>query len=182
MYKIIKNIAKIYFKLFHRVLVEGEINIPDNEGYMICSNHIHMFDPGILVANNNRKIRFMVKEELMHVPIVGFVLKKINVLPVKRGEADMECVRGSIALLKNGDVLGVFPEGTRHRDGEFRDIKSGASMIACRAGVKILPVRIIGKYSPFSKIVYRIGEPISTDGKNRKQVHEELYNAIQNLK
>lgn len=182
MYTVVKNIAKIYFKLFHKVSVEGEINIPDSDGYMICCNHIHMFDPGILVFNNDRKIRFMVKEELMHVPIVSFILKKINVLPVKRGEADMECIRNSIALLKNGEVLGVFPEGTRHRDGEFRDIKSGASMIACRAGVKIVPARIVGKYRPFSKITYRIGEPISTDGKNRRQVNEELYNAIQNLK
>lgn len=182
MYKIVKGFCKIFFKLFYRVHLEGNIDLPETTGYMICCNHIHMFDPAILMIFNKRPITFVIKEELMHVPIVKNIMNGCGAIPVKRGESDISSIKNTIAALKDGKIVGLFPEGTRHPDGEFRDIKKGAAMIACKANVPILPVRIIGNYKPFSKITFKIGEPIYYEGKNKEELTNILYESIEKLK
>ena len=71
---------------------------------------------------------------------------------------------------------------TVDKDGEFKDIKEGAALIACKTNVPIIPTRICGKYKLFSKIKYKIGEPIYTKGKTKEEVTKELFNSIENLK
>ena len=182
MYKLMTIISKIIFTLFFRVSVEGCINLPENQNYIICCNHIHMIDPGILMISTKKPIRFVVKNELMHTPIVKNIMKGCNVIPVRRGEVDISAIKSMIKALKNNEVLGLFPEGTRHKDGEFKDIKEGAALIACKTNVPIIPTRICGKYKLFSKIKYKIGEPIYTEGKTKEEVTKELFNSIENLK
>lgn len=181
MYTFCKILSGLFFKIFYRVKIEGEINIPDEQGFMICSNHIHAFDPALVVMATKRKISFMVKKELFEMPIVRAIMKNAGAFPVDRSKGDMESIKTAINILKDNNVISIFPEGTRHRDGVFRDIKKGAAMIAIRANSKIVPMRIIGNYKPFSKMIVRIGEPIETVGLNKNDLTEKLQIAIEKL-
>lgn len=181
MYNFLVKICKILFKIFYRVEVQGNIDIPENIGYMICSNHIHMFDPILIAAHTKRQISFMSKKELIDTPILGKVLLKCGAFPVDRGKGDIAALKTAIEILNQEKVLSIFPEGTRHKDGEFRDIKKGAALIAIKAKSTIVPVRIIGNYRLFSKMILRIGEPIDAPGYNKDELTEKLKMAIEAL-
>lgn len=181
MYNLVKLTTKVLLKIFYRIEVDGNVDMPDDVGYMICANHIHMFDPAIIATNHKRQITFMVKKELIETPILGKILLKCGAFPVDRSKGDIGAVKTAIEVLNQNKVLSVFPEGTRHRDGKFRDIKKGAALIAIKSKATIIPMRIIGNYRLFSKMILRIGEPINSVGCNKDELTEKLKNAIENL-
>lgn len=182
MYKFLTGLTRILFKIFYKVEIRGEINLPENMGYMICSNHIHMWDPIFIADFTKRPISFMSKKELIDMPVIGWILTKCYAFPVDREKGDIGAIKTAINVLKEGKVLSMFPEGTRHKDGHFHDLKKGAAMVAIRANVPIVPVRIIGNYKFFTKLTLKIGEPIYYDGKNKDELTEILFNAIEDLK
>ena len=181
MYNFIKGFVGFLLKIFYRIRVEGEITLPEDQSYMICANHIHMFDPVFIAMSTKRQISFMAKKELIDAPILGKILLKCDVFPVDRGKGDIAAIKTGIDILKQNKVMAMFPEGTRHRDGEFRDVKMGAAFIATKAKSAIVPMRIIGNYRLFSKMTLRIGEPIFTDGLSKEEVHEQMVAAIKSL-
>ena len=181
MYNFVKYLTKSLLFIFYRIKIEGEINLPQDVGYMICSNHIHAFDPAIIATNHKRQISFMVKKELIEMPILGKILLKCGAFPVDRSKGDLGAIKTAIEILNQNKVLCVFPEGTRHRDGKFRDIKKGASLIAIKSNVPIVPVCIIGNYRLFSTMTLRIGEPIDSAGYTKDSLTETLKSAIENL-
>ena len=91
--------------------------------------------------------------------LLGFLLKKAGIFGVKRGKADIGAVKMAMKCLKNGERLLMFPEGTRHQDGDMRDAKTGCAMVAVRTGVPIVPVYVPmeKKWFRFTKVVF--GEP-----------------------
>ena len=180
-YNIYKTVTSTLFKIIYRVKIEGEKNIPKEKGYMICSNHIHAFDPVFISSYTEHEISYMAKKELFKIPVVNWFFKKCGFFPVDRGNADLNSIKTAIDVLKNKKVLSIFPEGTRHKDGKFRDIKQGAALVAIQSQSKIVPMRIIGNYKPFSKMTLRIGEPISSVGCTMEELTEKLRLAIENL-
>ena len=182
MYKFLTSLTRILFKIFYKIEVNGEINLPENSGYMICSNHIHMRDPILIADFTKRPISFMSKKELIDMPIIGWILTKCYAFPVDREKGDIAAIKTAINILKEGNVMSMFPEGTRHRDGNFHDLKKGAAMIAIKAGVPIVPVRVVGNYKFFTKLTLNIGEPIYYDGKNKDELTDILYHEIEKLK
>lgn len=180
-YKFYKTVTSALFKVLYRVKIEGESNIPKEKGYMICANHIHAFDPVFISASTKHEISYMAKKELFKIPIFNWFLKACGFFSVDRGNADLNSIKKAIEVLKNKKVLSIFPEGTRHRDGKFRDIKQGAALVAIQSKAKIVPMRIIGNYRPFSKMTLRIGEPISSVGCTMEELTEKLRLAIENL-
>ena len=181
MYNFIKGFVGFLLKIFYRIRVEGEITLQEDQSYMICANHIHMFDPAIVATQTKRPISFMVKKELIETPILGKIMLKCGAFPVDRGKGDIGAVRTAIDVLSQNKVLSVFPEGTRHKDGKFRDIKKGAALIAIKAKSTIVPARIVGNWKLFSQMTLRIGEPIVADGLNKDELTEKLRIAIENL-
>lgn len=160
----IKGLVFPLYKLFFRVKVIGKGNIPKNGGYIICSNHLSFFDPLFIFFNfTKRPIHFMSKEENFNNKIFGFILKKCYAFPVTRGKGDMNAIEHAVELIKNGDILGLYPEGTRSKDGTPGRAKSGCAVIANRTGADVLPVAVYskGKIKLFSKITFVIGKPIS---------------------
>ena len=110
----------------------------------------------------------MAKEEMRHWPVIGWLADRSGVFFVRRGEGDRAAQRLALELLAAGKPVGVFPEGTRSRDGRMREGKAGVTLLAMRAGVPILPVGIGGTHRLFaghgwvphrSKVTFRIGEP-----------------------
>lgn len=181
MYNFCISICRFLFNLLYKTEVHGKIDLPENSGYMICSNHIHMFDPIFIAMNIKRRISFMAKKELIDAPILGKILLRCDVFPVDRGKGDIGAIKTGIRILENNKIMAIFPEGTRHRDGQFRDVKKGAAFIATKAKSTIVPMRIIGNYRLFSKMTLRIGEPICVGDMNKEEVHNKIVSAIEAL-
>ncbi len=154
-------IAWVYLRIFYRVKVHGIGNVPGRKPFIICSNHINWMDPltiGTSVPAAYR-IHFMAKNEIFSNFIVSFLLSKVGAFPVKRENADYVAIKKAYQLLKEGQVLGLFPEGSRSKSGELQKAYNGAALIAVRSGVPVVPVAIVGPYQLFKPVHIYIGTP-----------------------
>ena len=185
MYRFIRSFFHYFFKVFFRYKIVGAEHIPAHGGVIIAANHISLWDPPALGAAFIRPIHFMAKEELFNIPILKWVITKIHAFPVKRGAADRSAIKHAINLLKKGDILGVFPEGTRSKSGELGKPEPGMIMIALKAGAPIVPAAIIGTNQIFKKgcflpqFIIKFGVPIHIgEEKTDKEMMEGLNNKV----
>lgn len=181
LYKLCRGVSKILFKILYRIEVQGSIDLPENKGYIICSNHLNMFDPVFIACFTERQISFMGKKELFDKPILGGLFRKLGAFPVDRSKGDLGALKTAIEILSSNNVMAMFPEGTRSKTGELGEFKRGAALIASRADVPIVPVKIVGNYRLFSKMELRIGEPLYPTKENKKTLTDELYKIILEL-
>lgn len=165
MYRFLRILARIIFIPFFRVRVIGDEKI--NGGAVLCSNHRSTIDPIILSCVMKRRIYYMAKSELFtdHGRLFAWLLRTVGVFPVSRGSADRNSLLCAEELLKSGFVVGVFPQGKIVNDEKSFKPKSGASMLAIKTGVPIVPVSIYfeGAVRPFKKITVRIGDNIPVE-------------------
>ncbi len=169
-YKIIKILAITVLKLFFGFKVEGKENIPSKPPYLVAANHVSYLDPIVIGCAFPHKVRFMGKKELFEHKFLSWLLKELGVFPINRGALDISSVKQSIQILKDGGVLGIFPEGTRSRDGKFKGANKGVIGIAIKGNVSIVPVGIKGTYEAWPpdkkfpkihKIFVKIGKPVN---------------------
>lgn len=166
MYFFIKTLLYYFFKVFFRYKIIGIENIPTNGGVVIASNHISLWDPPVVGAGLDRPVNFMAKEELFAFGPLRWIITIMKAFPVKRGAADRGAIRHAINLLKNGEILGLFPEGTRSKTGELGKPEAGVGMIVLKAGVPIIPAAIIGTNRVFKdgnilpQFIIKYGKPI----------------------
>lgn len=159
-YGFARSIVYGILKPIYRIEAIGKENIPKEGGVLLCTNHIHNFDPPVVGIMAPRPISFMAKEELFNVPILGKILPRVNAFPVKRGMSDREALRTGLKVLKEGKVLGLFPEGTRSKTGELGKGLAGAGFFALRTDAEVVPCAIIGPYKAFSRLKIVYGKPI----------------------
>lgn len=157
-YTFIRAILRGFFFLFYSLEANGKGNVPESGPVILCSNHISTMDPPVVGIPLERKVHFMAKAELFKVPVLGGIIKRLGAFPVKRGGVSKESIRYSIDLLKSGQVMGIFPEGTRKNPGGMG--KKGAAMLAMKSGAAVIPVAIIGTYKPFRKMRIYYGAPV----------------------
>lgn len=178
LYKIAKGILRPIFRLLYNVQLEGAENLPKQGPLIICANHTSAIDPIILgISMPYRKIYSMAKAELFKNKLFGYLLGKLGVFPVKRGEADIRSIKTSLKVLKEGQIMGIFPEGTRNRTGEVK-AEPGVAMIAVKARAKVLPVAIISNYKLFKKTKVKIGKAIELDEYFDQKLQNEDYHNI----
>lgn len=180
MYKHVSKILNIVSKLLFKVEIEGVDNIPKEGACIIAANHKSNWDP-ILIAGliNTRTINCVAKKELFKVPVLKSILKKCFVIPVDRENPDMSTIKTILKVLKNEEVLGIFPEGTRHKDLEtFAEPKSGVGMFALKGKAKVVPVSIVTTYKLFSKVHIYISEPIEFDDYYGKKATAQDYKDV----
>lgn len=174
-----KTLVKTALTPLYRFEVVGHESFPKEGGILLCSNHIHALDPPVVGMTAPRTVHFMAKEELFKLPILGGLLPKVNAFPVKRGMSDREAMRTALKILKSGEVVGLFPEGTRSTDGVLKKGLSGAGFFALRGNADVVPCAIIGPYKAFRKVKVVFGEPIIMEPyRERKATPEEVTEAI----
>lgn len=144
-YKAIITIIKPFVRFFYPFEVIGFEKIKNSKkNYIICCNHLSNLDVAFLMITHEKPIYFMAKEELFKNKILGWFFKKMGAFAVKRGKGDKSALINSENIVKSGNVLGIFIEGTRSKTGEFLRPKSGATLIAAKTNSDILPVCITG--------------------------------------
>ncbi|MFD1862615.1 lysophospholipid acyltransferase family protein [Planococcus chinensis] len=181
-----KALVKGALSPLYRFEVIGAENFPKEGGILLCANHIHALDPPVVGMTAPRTVHFMAKEELFKLPVLGPILPQVNAFPVKRGMSDREALRMALKILKGGDVVGLFPEGTRSTDGVLKKGLSGAGFFALRGNADVVPCAIIGPYKMFRKVKVVYGEPLRMEPfRERKasadEVTEQIMASIQAL-
>lgn len=148
------------YKPLYRIETIGQENIPKIGSVLLCSNHISNLDPIVVGTTTPRPVHFMAKEELFQVPVIGKLFPHLNAFPVKRGMSDREALRKGLAVLKEGEVLGLFPEGTRSKTGELGEGLAGAGFFATRSEALIVPCAVVGPYKAFNRLKVVYGKPV----------------------
>ena len=177
----------LYFivsKVLFFVKIEGRENIPKDRNCVLMGNHQCILDPLMLaLCVPDREIHFMGKKELWNNKLLGWAFTKVHGFPVDRGNMDMGAIRTAMNVLKGGETLGIFPEGTRSRTGHMLPLLSGASMLALRSGCEVIPVYIDGRYKPFRRMTVRVGRAVEMDdlraGRVTKESCDELTGRIE---
>ncbi|MBO5852921.1 MAG: 1-acyl-sn-glycerol-3-phosphate acyltransferase [Clostridia bacterium] len=164
-YRFARTVIYPFFLIFQPVKVIGKENIPNQDAFILCSNHTSMTDPFFTIAIFARQIYFMAKAELFKIGIFRAVLNAVGTFAVDRGKGDMSAINQAQNLIKEGKILGIYPEGTRHVEGPPHKAKSGIAYIAMDTKADILPMSIYreGKYNLFKKTTIRIGKLIKYD-------------------
>jgi len=150
--------------------VQGREHIPDVGPALLCPNHTSYLDPPVVgIAVSKRRCCFMAKASLFDIPILGRLIRSWGAYPVDREEGGRKALRLATALLEAGELVILFPEGTRSPDGELLPGEPGAAFIATRLGVPIIPVALWGTDTVLPRGAHRIyrcptfvrfGEPI----------------------
>lgn len=190
-YKVIRGIMRVVVPFMYRVKCVGRENIPADGAFMLCSNHTSMLDIPLLISLCPRQLCFMAKKELFENSILGWIFRKMGAFPVDRGGRDIASIRHALGIVKNGDVLAIFPEGKRYKSGAMREVKAGASFIAVKTGADLVPVSIYkeGKAHPFRRVTVRFGEvlknadfcPEKATKENLSEVSQKIYNSINDM-
>lgn len=160
LYQVAKTVVYGALSPIYRFDVHGTEDFPKEGGVLVCSNHIHALDPPVVGILAPRPVHFMAKEELFNAPILKTLIPKLNAFPVKRGMSDREAMRKAIQLLKDGNVVGLFPEGTRSKDGVLKEGLAGAGFFALRGNAVVIPTAIVGPYKPFKRLKVIYGKPM----------------------
>ena len=164
LYWVLVRVYHVLVKLLFFVRIEGKENIPKDRNCVLMGNHQCILDPLMLaLCVPDREIHFMGKKELWNNKLLGWAFTKVHGFPVDRGNMDMGAIRTAMNVLKEGDTLGIFPEGTRSRTGHMLPLLGGASMLALRSRCDVIPVYIDGNYRPFRRMTVRVGKPVEMD-------------------
>lgn len=179
LYSFLKSVIGGILKPYYRIETIGVENIPKEGSVLLCSNHISNLDPPIIGITAPREIRFLAKAELFSLPVLKKLLPKLHAIPIKRGMSDRGALRKGLAVLKEGHVLGLFPEGTRSKTGELQEGLAGAGFFALRTDAEVIPCAIIGPYRGLKKLTVVYGKPIDmTELKKRRASAEEATELI----
>jgi 1-acyl-sn-glycerol-3-phosphate acyltransferase len=187
-YWITQTCLRVYFLVYHRYWSRHAGKFPVTGPLIIASNHTTMLDPPLLsVVCGRRKLRFMAKKQLFENAVVGFLLRNLGAYPIDReSQGDKKAIVETIRLLKEGNAVVIFPEGTRSPDGRLKEFQQGAMRIALAVpGCKIAPVYVRGGFESYGmgrvlpipcKISVSMGElldPSAVDATMDKKAHAD---------
>ncbi len=182
-YRIARFVCWCIIKMGAGLRVAGLENEVREGPLVVAANHVSNWDPVTVGVSLRRTVHYMGKEELFRNPFLAWLLRNIAVFPVKRGLTPKSAIVESLKILKRGDVLGIFPEGTRSKTGELLKPTTGAVMLALKTRAPILPIGLSGT-KEFKDIRANIGQPIYLDPyydeKPSKEKIEELSQEIMN--
>ena len=182
------------FRFIFRGNLKGTENIPNTNSFIIVSNHGSLLDPPFLGHALGLKVSFMAKSELFRIPILSQIISACGAYPVKRGMTDKNSIKTAIQKLDDQNVIGIFIDGTRQKDGRVNNPKKGAALISAKTKKILLPIAIVNSHRLvrfkyfipiFNQVTLKIGKPIDypiTSAKNDlSSVTHELKESINQL-
>lgn len=175
LYEVGRAVAGFMFHTLLPVRYHGVEKLRDREApYVLIANHVHALDP-IVVAYPVKRYQtvFLAKKELAKNALIERLLKKLHCILVDRHNTDMEAMRACMKTLRNGQVLVIFPEGTRHHEGQMEQIESGASLIVMRGKAPVVPVYIDRPLRLLRPVNAWIGDPIPYEDLLAKGINVE---------
>lgn len=149
-----------------RLRVYGAERVPREGGAVLAMNHFHYIDPAAFGTACPRRIVFAAKVEAHRVPGLGQLIRSHGTLSVRRGESDRDALRRMRETVRRNELLGMFVEGTRQRDGELGEAKPGAAMVAIQEGVPVVPAAVYGTLEwnwNLRPVSVAFGEPLRFD-------------------
>lgn len=162
LHKILEFFLRFFFLPISGTKIFDSEKIPREGGCILYSNHLSLWDPFMMhYACLPRFPRVMAKAELFKIPVIRGAIRSLKAFPVDRGTGDTSAIRAACDVLKEGHVLGIFPEGTRSKTGELGEMKQGTAMIAARAEVPMVPMYILNRYKWFGKTRIVVGDPFT---------------------
>ena len=165
-YRVFRNPVVFLTVLWTRMRRIGRENIPAEGGAVLVCNHLSMWDMITVACMTRRYVCFVGKSELEKNPLVRFFVRQVKAICVDRGKPDLGAIRRMLAMVKQGELLLIFPEGTRNRHPESQPLlplQEGTAMVALRGGVPAIPLWICGKYNPWRGLRVAVGKPIDLD-------------------
>ena len=185
------GLARAVIHLVYPPKVAGRENIPESSAFILCANHISLRDPVLVATIVKQPLHFMAKKELFETKFKWFtaLLKKLGAFPVSRGDGDLTAIRTSLSILKEGECLGIFGQGTRRKKGDTEEppMNTGVAMLAVRSKAPVVPVYIQSPYKLFRRMCVFIGKPLEfsdirrADMATLTNVTEQISNAIFSL-
>lgn len=159
-YRVMRAVVGALCRVIFPTRVIGVENIPAEGPVLLCSNHVSMMDPVLLICSTRRQISFLAKKELFSAGLTNWFFRALGMVPVDRGASDIQALRVSLEVLNGGGVLGIFPQGHRHRKDECREIQNGAAMLALRSKAQVVAAHVSAPMRAFRRTVIRFSEPI----------------------
>ena len=159
---VIRPVGNLFCKTYYKVEYIGLENIDRKDGFIIAPNHITEFDPLLIAMASKRLFYYIAKCELFQNSLLAKAIVGLNGFPIMRGKGDMRAINYAVELVRRGEVLCIFPEGTRSADGMPHEAKSGVGYIARHAAADVVPTAIYmeDKDKKGSKVIVKFGEPI----------------------
>jgi 1-acyl-sn-glycerol-3-phosphate acyltransferase len=149
-YRIAHTGSRIVGRLLFRYRTLHRERIPEAGGALIVANHVSYLDPAAVGASFRKPIYYLARKSLFK-GFLGWLLPRIQVLPVDRGKGDLASMKRILSLLKEGHRVLIFPEGTRSMDGALQPAEAGIGFIIAKCNVPVVPVRIFGAFECFPR-------------------------------
>jgi len=194
LYAALRVFCALLIAPLYRYSARGGEHVPPTDGVILAVSHKSWWDPLFAGMALRRPVRPMAKIELFRHPFSRWVVSTLGAFPVRRGEGDVEALRRSLAIVAEGGVLLMFPEGTRHHDDEIHPFFAGIGLLAARSTAPVVPVAIRGskemarnKLPRFPRVRVAIGPPVDISalegrgGERHAAVAERLRSAVVEL-
>ena len=178
---IVRGAIYIWLKIYYRAEIIGLENVPKEGPLIFCGNHRSYLDPPLLVATAKRDMKILAKEELYKNKFLAFLGWAFEAIPVKRDEKDVSAIKNSLKVLKNGECIALFPEGTRNGLEKGEKPKDGVAFFAVRSGAKVIPCGIKGGTKEHRKVTITYGKPLDYSkykGSKDKEVFDKVTEEI----
>lgn len=166
-YRFARFLLRFFFAVICPLRVCGAERFPAEGAVILCGNHLSYLDPLSMAVCVPRTVRFIAKQELFRHKALKPLITWLGAFPVSRGSGDLAALRTALGILKEGGVLGIFPQGTR--DPERRHaMEGGVALMALRSGAPVVPVRIFGPFRPFRRTDIVFGAPMDLSAYGKK--------------
>lgn len=150
-YNIFYNLAKLVAYLFFDYRVVYRERLPEEGPLILAVNHQSFFDPPLAGICSRRGVYYLARKTLLKWPFFGPLFPAMNVIPVDRDGNDMAALKSVIRVIKQGNGVVLFPEGTRSKDGHLQPAQAGIGFVIAKTGAPVVPMRIFGSYEAFPK-------------------------------